>query len=516
MINNRYSKVGAITLGVTALTALSGYPYTMEEIREALDVGHYAEAARMVEAELADGSTENTGELYEAMGEAKYNIPGMRRESVLAFTEASSKGVADAFLYLGRLAMLDYDFQKAQQMFGKYKAQKQKSRKPLDSEFEYDEADLKEAILQFGRQQDIVVIDAVKVPLKEFYKHLRLPLSAGRVVEPMSLPIDADDEDLGPSAFITESGDEMMWSAVNDSTGLYRLTEATLLMDGTLSHPRELPDFLGEDGDAINPFLSADGTTLYFASNGSGTMGGYDIFIASRDPLTGEYLQPVNAGIPFNSSADDYVLAIDEENGVGWWATDRHFLPDGMITLYVYELPETRVNLMADDDEKRLRARLDDIRLTWTSPEDEEGADGDGDEDGTADDETADEDAEPSPGARKDEAYYKNLAAEIRRIQPGQQPRRHDCEIPLGKGRYIYSADDVEAAAQKKIVDEYVAARKKYDTDMVRLREMRLDFARQGSRAMTREIDELEQSVDRQRTLLTGILSSLYRSLGAK
>ena len=512
------SIVGAIALGAVALTCFDAQADLPESVRELIESGDFDEAIRMAEEGLAEAPEgKGSGVYYQVLGEAQYYAPGHRRESALNFTEARQRGVSEASLFLGRLAMLDFNFGEAQRLFGEYANAQRKAKRQLDPDLAYDQADAAEGARQFERMQDIVVIDAVNVPRQDFFKHLRLPLSAGRVVDIEELSLPADGRERGRAAYVSESGDLMMWTEMNDSTGMLSLVEATRLMDGSLSAPQYAPDWLGQEGDVINPFLSADGTTLYFAANGDNSVGGYDIFLATRDPQTGEYLQPVNAGIPFNSAADEYVMAIDEENGVGWWATDRHYLTDGKVTLYVYILPEERRTLNADDEEKRLRARLDDIRLTWVPPavagtdDDEEEDDDDSDGSDASSDHPA-ESEDPAVLARR----YNALAAEIRKIQPGQKPRRHDCTIPIGQGRYIYSAEEVSTPEQRQIVQDYIAAEKRCRDDEKRLSEMRRDYARQSSRALSGEISALEEGVEKQRKQITELLSNLYRLLGAR
>lgn len=505
-MKKRNISAGAVVLATMALANFGLRADVADDIRYYLEEGEYETAAQMLSIAMDEAENQKiSGKLYQLQGEMQYNTPGSRRESYLAFMEARQKGVPEASLYLGRLAMLDFNFAEAQKMFGEYVEKMRKTKRSLDPDFEYDKADCEEGKRQFDRMQEIVVIDAVKVPRKEFFKYLRLPLSAGRVLPVSELPLKAGRE-RGTTGYISESGDLIMWTEANDSTGMLQLMEASRLMDGTLSEPHASPEFLGQEGDVINPFLSADGTTLYFAANGDNSVGGYDIFLATRDPLTGEYLQPVNAGIPFNSAADEYIMAIDEENGVGWWATDRHFLPDDRIMLYVYILPETRVNLNAADDEKRLRARLEDIRLTWIPVEDAN----------ENDEEEEDEINEETPEKPDVEALakkYSALASEIRKIEPGQKPRRHDCKIPIGHGKYIYSVDDVKTEEEKRLVEEYITAERRYQSDCSLLKEMRIDWARQDSRAASGEISKLEENVDSQKRNLTAILSSLYKLL---
>jgi hypothetical protein len=88
-------------------------------------------------------------------------------------------------------------------------------------------------------------------------------------------------------------------------------------------------------GNDDYPFMSSDGVTLYFASDGEGSIGGYDIFVTRMDTETGRFLRPDNIGMPFNSTANDYMLVIDEVSNLGWFVSDRN-QPDGLVCVYVF------------------------------------------------------------------------------------------------------------------------------------------------------------------------------------
>ena len=106
----------------------------------------------------------------------------------------------------------------------------------------------------------------------------------------------------------------------------------------------------------------SDGVTLYFANNGENSIGGYDIFISRYD---GEkFLQPQNVGMPYNSPYDDYLLVIDEESGIGWWATDRNQLGDSL-TIYKFIPQELRINYPVDTENLAGLAKVSDYRRTW-------------------------------------------------------------------------------------------------------------------------------------------------------
>lgn len=83
------------------------------------------------------------------------------------------------------------------------------------------------------------------------------------------------------------------------------------------------------------PFMMPDGITLYFAAKGEDSIGGYDIFMTTYDREEGRFLKPENIGMPFNSTDNDYMLAIDEYNQLGFFASDRN-QPEGKVCIYTF------------------------------------------------------------------------------------------------------------------------------------------------------------------------------------
>ena len=81
-----------------------------------------------------------------------------------------------------------------------------------------------------------------------------------------------------------------------------------------------------------------DGVTLYFAQQGEGSLGGYDIFVTRYDAETQQYLKPENLGMPFNSPANEYLL---ETSQLGWLVTDRNQQGD-TVCVYVFVPSQTR------------------------------------------------------------------------------------------------------------------------------------------------------------------------------
>jgi len=82
---------------------------------------------------------------------------------------------------------------------------------------------------------------------------------------------------------------------------IYRLVK---LADGTWSEPINLGPTINTANDEESPFLAIDNKTMYFASNGPTSMGGFDIFVSVRDDQN-VWSTPINLGYPINSTGDD-------------------------------------------------------------------------------------------------------------------------------------------------------------------------------------------------------------------
>ncbi len=250
----------------------------------------------------------------------------------------------------------EYRPAEAREQYDAYEKQLRRSKKTVSDEIEAERTALITMENMLERVEAIVVFDSLTVDSADFFLNYRMTPEAGRIVKGVTARIEDT-----PMAFVPQSNTELLYS-LPDSTGSYVLMGADILDDGTIDHPAPLGADAG-GGSALFPFLMPDGVTLYYAHNGEGSLGGYDIFMTRRTD-NGEFLQPQNVGMPYNSPANDYLLAIDETAGIGWWATDRNS-PEGRVTIYLFRPSATRVNVSPDAIDLRERARLSDISLTW-------------------------------------------------------------------------------------------------------------------------------------------------------
>lgn len=95
-------------------------------------------------------------------------------------------------------------------------------------------------------------------------------------------------------------------------------------INGKWSMPENVGPAINTKGDESFPFLAND-STLYFSSNGHGTLGGLDILVSYK--RNNKFEQPKNFGGPLNSRFDDFSLVTDSTGRVGYIASNR---PGGM------------------------------------------------------------------------------------------------------------------------------------------------------------------------------------------
>lgn len=102
--------------------------------------------------------------------------------------------------------------------------------------------------------------------------------------------------------------------------GNFDIYKAPINDDGTIGEPENLGQKVNTEGQEMFPYISSN-NTLYFSSNGHMGLGGLDVFY-TRD-IDGKMAPIRNVGIPVNSNADDFAFSIDEEAEEGFVSSNR-------------------------------------------------------------------------------------------------------------------------------------------------------------------------------------------------
>lgn len=92
---------------------------------------------------------------------------------------------------------------------------------------------------------------------------------------------------------------------------------------GEWSKPALFATTINSEYNEDSPYLSPDEKTLYFASDGHETMGGYDIFKSEFDSTTLTWSEPENMGFPVNSPDDEIHFKLNNDQMSGYFTSNR-------------------------------------------------------------------------------------------------------------------------------------------------------------------------------------------------
>ncbi|MFI5205211.1 MAG: OmpA family protein, partial [Flavobacteriales bacterium] len=106
------------------------------------------------------------------------------------------------------------------------------------------------------------------------------------------------------------------------SLGDEDLYVCTKQSDGTWSKPTTLGPKINTKGYEMSPYLSEDGYTLFWSTDGRGGEGDADIFVSFRtDDTWTQWSEPVNMGNKINSKGFDAYFIMSQNDA--WFASDR-------------------------------------------------------------------------------------------------------------------------------------------------------------------------------------------------
>ena len=214
----------------------------------------------------------------------------------------------------------------------------------------------------------VTFIDSIQLKKDEVMDMLRLGNESGSVTSYANFFNVKEKDTLDCALFRSQLGDKIIYAKPDNNAVLHLY--ASEMIGQKWCEPVMLPGL--EDTVSQNyPFMLADGTTLYYASKSEEGLGGYDIYMTRWDADDQRFLKPENIGMPFNSTANDYLYLVDEFNQLGWFVTDRGQSAD-TVCVYCFIPNETRriydTNTIGHDTLVAL-ANINSIRDTWTDQE---------------------------------------------------------------------------------------------------------------------------------------------------
>ena len=427
-----------------------------EDAQKLFDAGKYSQAKQLLEKELEENPS-NVSINYLLGRTALYT--GDIETAKQTLTLAKNKRVNDATLYLGRLYAMQYDFANAEKEFKLYERAMRRNKEALaELEKEREYADLLQRLL--SRTEDIQIIDSVVVSKNDFLSAYNLSANGGSLQWTHDFFNEERNEE-SAVVFMNERKTKVYFSrpATEQGNTLYTMEK----MLDNFGGEKMLPSPINTRQDQAYPFIMSDGLTIYFSSKGHESIGGYDIFASRYNLYSNTYLTPNQMNMPFNSPFNDYMMVIDEQKGVGWFASDR-YQPEDKVCVYTF-IPNQEVRLVNTEDADSLanRAKISNIKDSWR-----EGVD------------------------------YANLLEKASTIKTISDNKQQDFEFVINDDYTYYHLTDFKSFTARELFTNAIEAERKLEVAKKQLEIKRAQYAAATENdrlSLTSEILQMERTI---------------------
>ena len=159
---------------------------------------------------------------------------------------------------------------------------------------------------------------------------------------PQAMGSDINSPQWETSAFLTTDGNTLYFVS-NRPGGLggRDIWKSIKLPNGQWGSAQNLGAPINTPYDEESPYIHPNGNTLYFSSKGHQSMGGFDVFYATRNEKSNAWNEPLNMGYPINTTDDDVFYVTSSDGKRGYYSSIR---PEGYggKDIYMASLPEKK------------------------------------------------------------------------------------------------------------------------------------------------------------------------------
>jgi tetratricopeptide (TPR) repeat protein len=357
---------------IMLMTSMAGYTQSLDQAKIYYNEGRYAEAKPVFEKLVRQSP--NNSSYNQWYGVCCYETGDIEAAEKYLLV-ANKRKVLESCRYLAMLYTNASRFDEAIEMWEGYiELLAKKKEDTTDIELRLEQ------VRQLQRMQekteDVQIIDSIVIDRSAFTEAYSLSSESGKLTPYSAFfkaeaagdePFYPNQNDAESTVYINQKGDKIYFARPS-ANGAFAIYSQNKLLDTWGDEKALFPD---NQHDNNYPYVLSDGVTMYFASKGYESLGGYDIFITRYNTASGTFLAPEQMGMPFNSSANDYMMVIDETKGLGWFASDRN-QPDDKVCIYLF-IPDPdrkRLENISDAALLRRRAALTSISETWRTDAD--------------------------------------------------------------------------------------------------------------------------------------------------
>lgn len=253
----------------------------------------------------------------------------------------------DFFFFLGKAHHINYLFDEAIKYYNDFKAGAAASlQKKLQVDREIQACENGKRLL--SNLSDVAVRSKKQLNEADYFRTYDLRSIGGKLLvkpEEFSTPVDKKRKERSVM-FLPKNSDVVYFSSYgSDGSNGKDIFTCSKQADGSYGKPVPVPG-INTPYDEDYPFLHPDGKSLYFASKGHNSMGGYDIFKSVYDEGSNSWSAPVNLEFPINSPDDDYLFVTDSLQQTAFFSTGRQS-PPGKIDVLKINIARRPIDLFA-------------------------------------------------------------------------------------------------------------------------------------------------------------------------
>ena len=238
--------------------------------------------------------------------------------------------------FLARAYHLSYNFKEALSEYEKFEAKADK-KQISKSDCKAQKLSAESGLNLMNSIKDVQVIEKTEAEKSSFYRYMNIDPSIGKIISTpkellSKLDFKSKDEHV---FFLPNNGKKIFFSSKGKDGITGKDIYMTSRLNGAFTPPVKLKSTVNTEFDEDFAFMHPNGSTLYFASKGHGSMGGYDIFRCEWDAAINDFGPAINMDFAINTPDDDLFFITDSLNTTAYFASSRLTSPD---KLYVYRV----------------------------------------------------------------------------------------------------------------------------------------------------------------------------------
>ncbi len=316
---------------------------------------------------LYDRGYEHSANINYRIGICYLNIPGQKegavpylQEAINDLTPRYNEGIFtehqapyDAYLYLGNAYRVNNQLESAIFAYGKYKELLNKddsemalyadqqieacnnARIAMETPVYYIRTNMGETINTSSSDYNPVISDnesvLVYMTSLAFYDAIKFSKKVdGEWTEPINITPEIQSDGDQFANFVTRDGTELYLNkADNFNSDIYH----SVYIDGKWEKSKPLNKWINTKYYESHACVTADNSTLYFASNRKGSKGGTDIYVSKKDAI-GDWGEPLNIGDAINTKLSEDHPFISVDGKTLFFASQGHYSLGGYDVFY--------------------------------------------------------------------------------------------------------------------------------------------------------------------------------------